>query len=177
VQAIATYTVSLMGKPSAERQQRADELRSRFDESGLPVTTADSEAVPEPEGDSAGARIYASACAICHESVRALPFGGLNFALSTAVNAPNPQNIVNVTLFGLPAADGEASAVMPDYRGVISDEGMADLLAYLRDRFSGRPAWTDLEELVRATRTGEHPVRVRPSDGIERAPENVGAED
>ena len=99
------------------------------------------------------------------------------FALSTAVNAPTPQNIINVTLFGLPAADGEASSVMPGFAGVVSDAQMADLLDHLRERFTDKPGWADSTELVRATRSGEHHVRVLPSDGIERAPANVGAED
>ena len=79
----------------------------------------DSQAAPQPASGDRGAAIYAGACATCHESGRPLPFGGLDFALSTAVNAPNPQNIVNVTLFGLPAADGEASSVMPGFAGVL----------------------------------------------------------
>jgi hypothetical protein len=47
----------------------------------------------------------------------------------------------------------------------------------MREEFTDRPAWTGLTELVRDTRTGEHKVSIRPSDGIERAPANVGAED
>jgi mono/diheme cytochrome c family protein len=134
-------------------------------------------AAPGAESTDRGAAIYASACSVCHDSGRPLPYGGLNFALSTAVNAPNPQNIVNVTLFGLPAADGEASSVMPGFAGVLNDADMAALLAYMRERFSEAAPWENLAELVRATRSGEHKVSIRPSDGIERAPANVGAED
>lgn len=185
VQAIATYTADMMGESTPERLARADAVRaeatsgsgaSSGDSADAPAT-ADSMTRPAEGGEDAGARIYESACAICHESGRALPFGGLHFALSTAVNAPNPQNIINVTLFGIPAADGEASAVMPGYLGTISDEEMADLLAYMRGRFTEQPRWENTQELVRATRTGEHHVSVRPSDGIERAPQNVGAGD
>ena len=82
------------------------------------------------------------------------------------MNAPNPQNIVNVTLFGLPPADGEASSVMPSFTGVLGDEQVAELLAYMRERFSEEPAWTGLAEQVRLTRTGEYKVSVRPADGI-----------
>ena len=104
-----------------------------------------------------------------------MPFGGLNFLLSTAVNADNPQNIINVTLFGLPPAPGQASAVMPAFRGALSDQQLADVLAYMRQRFTDKPAWTGLAEQVRETRSGEHKVTVLPGDGIERGPENVGA--
>jgi hypothetical protein len=47
----------------------------------------------------------------------------------------------------------------------------------MRERFSDEPAWTGLAEQVRLTRTGEYKVSVRPADGIERAPINVGAEE
>jgi hypothetical protein len=66
---------------------------------------------------------------------------------------------------------------MPAFAGVLDDDQMAALLDFMRDRFTDRPRWTDLAELVRRTRTGEHEVSIRPADGIERAPANVGAED
>jgi mono/diheme cytochrome c family protein len=178
VEAIAAYTASIMGEPSPERQQEAEALLEQVESGpGAVAQAADSQTAPETDAQDIGAAIYASACATCHESGRPLPFGGLHFALSTAVNADTPQNIVNVTLFGLPAADGEASSVMPPFAGVISDAQMTALLDYMRERFTDKPAWTDAAELVRDTRSGEHEVRVMPSDGIERAPANVGAED
>jgi mono/diheme cytochrome c family protein len=179
VNAIALYTASVMGEPSAERRQEAETLLEQVaDRLGIIPATADSMTVPPaPEAESEGAAIYASACAPCHEGRRPLPYGGLNFMLSTAVNSTSPQNIINVVLYGLPAADGEASSVMPGFAGSLSDAEVGALLDYMRDHFSGKPEWENTVELVRATRTGEHKVAIRPSDGIERAPENVGAED
>jgi len=179
IDAIATYVASVMGEPTPERQQQAEALlRQAAEGPGEAVPAGDSQTAPTPDApQDLGAAIYASACSTCHDSGRPQPYGGLDFLLSTAVNAPNPQNIVNVTLFGLPAADGEASAVMPDFAAVLDDEEMAALLTYMREEFTDRPAWTGLTELVRDTRTGEHKVSIRPSDGIERAPANVGAED
>ena len=178
IEAIATYTASVMGETSPERLQQAEALLVEVEgTTGGPVQASDSQAAPERDSQDVGAAIYESACAPCHESGRPLPYGGLHFALSTAVNATNPQNIVNVTLFGLPAADGEASSIMPPFAGAISDEQMAALLGYMRDRFTDKPAWGNVVGLVSATRTGERPVRVLPADGIERAPANVGAED
>ena len=177
VEAIALYVTSLMGEPTAERRQQAQALIEEVARGpGAIVPAADSQAAAGGVEADGGA-IHATACAPCHESGRPLPYGGLNFALSTAIQAENPQNIVNVTLFGIPPADGEASAVMPAFSGVLSDEEMAALLAYLRERFSDRPAWEGLTELVRRTRTGEYKVAIRPADGIERAPMNVGAQE
>jgi mono/diheme cytochrome c family protein len=176
--AIATYVASLMGEPSAEKQQKAEELRSRFG-GGHIVQASDSQtaATAGTASGHPGAPIYKAACASCHESGRPQPFGGLNFHLSTAINAPNPQNIINVTLFGLPPSDGEASAVMPGFAATLTDRQIADLLAYMREEFSEEPAWQALEEQIGNTRSGKYHVAVRPSDGIERAPHNVGAEE
>jgi mono/diheme cytochrome c family protein len=179
IAAIAAYVVSVMGRPSAERLQAGEALREAIGGGpGDMVPAGDSQVAP-PAGDTddPGAAIYAAACAICHEAGRALPYGGLDFRLSTAVNAPSPQNIVNVVLFGLPPADGEASSVMPAFGGALDDRQIAELLGYMRARFSGRGPWDGVQEMVRRTRSGEYEVTVRPADGIERAPGNVGAED
>ncbi len=152
IDAIAAYVVSFMGK----REQRAA-VESKADET------------------SPGAVIYRAACASCHESGRAQPYGGLDFNLSTAVNAANPQNIVNVVLFGLPPSDGEQSAIMPAFASSLTDQNIADLLGYMRARFSAKPMWQGLPEQIRRTRSGDYPVAVRPADGIERGPANIGA--
>jgi mono/diheme cytochrome c family protein len=117
--AIATYVASVMGEPSPERRRQADALLEEVARgSDEAVAASDSQTVPTSDApQDAGAAIYVAACASCHDAGRPLPFGALDFALSTAVNAANPQNIVNVTLYGLPPADGEASAVMPAFAG------------------------------------------------------------
>ena len=179
VHAIATYVAASMGTPSADRKTKGDKLTQAFGNGGASITTASVD-VGKPAGDLAshpGAAIYVAACSTCHESGKAQPFGGLNFSLSTAVNAPNPQNIVNVALFGLPPADGQPSAIMPAFANALNDQQVADLLGYLRARFSDQPAWNGLTDIVAKTRSGEHPVTVLPSDGIERAPRNVGAKE
>ncbi|WP_131856650.1 cytochrome c [Bosea sp. BK604] len=178
IDAIATYVADIMGTPSPQRQQEA---QKRIEDASRRQPHVASAALTQGAAGAgtarSGAAIYASACATCHDSGRPQPFGGLSFRLSSAVNAPNPQNIVNVTLFGLPPADGEAAPVMPSFAGVLSDRDMVALLNHLRAQFTDKPAWTGLEDLVRRTRTGEHKVAVRPADGIERAPANVGAEE
>jgi mono/diheme cytochrome c family protein len=171
IQAIATYVASRMGEPTPERKAAAERLRTEISKPAKIETVAlDANAAP-------GEAIYRSACASCHESGRPPPFGGLDFRLSTAVHAPNPQNIINVTLFGLPPADGEASAVMPGFAATLNDQQVTDLLAYMRTRFAGGAEWTGVTELVRRTRSGDYKVAIRPADGIERAPQNVGAKE
>jgi len=175
VAAIATYVASRMGASTAARQQQAEALRKKVPDGALSVSaSSDSQTLPDDAKDR-GAAVYRAACATCHESRRPLPFGGLPFDLSTAVNAPNPQNIINVVLFGLPPADGESSAVMPAFGGALSDGDIVALLQHLRRSFSRQPDWSGLEAQVANTRSGKYAVRIRPADGIERSPAHVGA--
>jgi hypothetical protein len=67
--------------------------------------------------------------------------------------------------------------VMPGFAGSLGDRQIADLLAYMRKRFSSGTAWGGIADMVRKTRSGEYKVTVRPADGIERAPVNVGAKE
>lgn len=175
IDAIAAYVASVMGEPDAERQSRAQQILQEV-ESGPEMQAVNAASQTEAgSSDEIGAAIYQSACAVCHEDVRDLPFGGLHLSMSTAVNAPNPQNLINLTLYGLPAADGVRSAMMPGFGAVLSEEELLALFTYIRDRFSDQPEWNDLAERIRATRSGEYHVRVLPSDGIERGPSNIGA--
>jgi len=177
--AIATYVASVMGEPDEARRARAEELMAQAAEGPGEVQAAPAVDTQAGAGNpqDRGALIYASACAGCHNGSKPQPFGGLRFSLSTAVNAPNPQNIVNVVLFGLPPSDGQASAVMPAFANVLSDQDVADLLAHMREQYSDAPAWENLVDLVARTRSGDYKVVILPADGIERGPENIGASD
>lgn len=180
IRAMAIYVASVMGEPSPEKRERGEELKRRFGSTARLVQASDSQTDVSAEAAGAGhpgEALYRSACANCHESNRPQPYGGLDFTLSTAVNAPDPQNIITVTLFGLPPADGEASAIMPAFANTLSDTQLADLLAYMRERFTDEAPWEGIADQVKETRDGTRHVAVRPSDGIERAPRNVGAKE
>ena len=176
VEAIARYTVSVMGPPEG-----GDAAMPRPDPASLVAPRGagqegDTQGLPEAEpagGHARGRAIWAGACAGCHNGGRPQPFGGLSLHLSSAIHAPDPQNTVNVTLYGLPPAEGAASAVMPGYTAVLSDADMVALLRYMRAAYTDRPPWTGLDALVRDTRSGAHPVAVTPADPLERQPEGV----
>jgi mono/diheme cytochrome c family protein len=95
-----------------------------------------------------GAAIYAAACASCHETNRALPYGGVNLALSTAFSASDARNAANIVLAGIRPVAGERSPIMPGFAASMSDAQIAALLDYLRSRFSNQPAWAGVEKAV-----------------------------
>lgn len=174
VRAMATYIVAQMGEPTPERVRRGEEARelaARENRAG-PHASGDSLAAPEASDASSdrGAAVFAAACASCHESGRALPEGGLNLHLSTALRSGNPQNVVNVTLYGLPAAEDQAGPIMPGFAGAIGEGDLVALLRYMRNRFGQAEPWDGLEERVRETVSGERSPASYRSDGLQAAP-------
>jgi mono/diheme cytochrome c family protein len=173
VRALANYVATIGGAPTPEQQQRGEALLSqvRRPSSATTSPSADTQTLPGPEsGGSRGGQIYASACASCHESGRPLPYGGLPLSLSTALNGPNAYNIINVTLYGLAVAAGEGSPIMPGFHGSLSDEQVSELLRYLRQRFTDKPAWEGLEGDITAARSGQRAPALYPTPGNQATP-------
>ena len=104
------------------------------------------------ETNAAGASIYAAACASCHETDRPLPYGGVNFELSTAISSPEPRNAANIVLSGVRPVAGERSPIMPGFAENMSNEQIVALLRYLRARFSNQAAWSGVEKTVEDAR-------------------------
>src|SRR5262249_51294239 len=143
-QAIATYLTSIAGsraKPASRERQSARDADTRMP----------------------GAAIYAAACASCHDGSRAPPYGGIDLSRSTGPSGPDARNVLNVILWGLPAQDEQRRPVMPGFAGTLNDRQLADLLAYIRARFSDKPAWTDVDKHIREARAGGARVYSAPS--------------
>jgi mono/diheme cytochrome c family protein len=164
VRAIATYMAGVFGAPAPDRKRQGDQVvaDAKTPPLQLPSTQA-SQASP------AGASIYAAACATCHESERALPYGGVNLGLSTAISAPDPRNVVNIVLSGVRPVEGERSSIMPGFAASMSDDQVAALLSYLRARFSNQPAWTGVEKTIEDARRTQT-VLLQTSPGPVNAP-------
>jgi mono/diheme cytochrome c family protein len=115
---------------------------------------------PRPVDDTRAARIYRGACADCHDHGDPLPFGGIAMERSIGLSGENPRNLANVILYGLPAAQGQTSPVMPGYAGALTDDELAELMAWLRARYTDQPPWPDVAEKVReARKAGEQAAR------------------
>jgi mono/diheme cytochrome c family protein len=102
-----------------------------------------------------GASIYASTCDPCHNGTRPLPYGGIDFRLSTAVHASTPRNIINVTFHGLHPPEGTRGAIMPGFPA-IADDQLEALLIYMRAEFSNEPQWQNIGQDIEAARKAEH---------------------
>jgi mono/diheme cytochrome c family protein len=166
VRAIATYVASIAGPVSAERQRQDEALLAKIGKKTRDQAAADSQQRSARGGANAGenagktgAAIYAAACATCHESARPLPFGGVDLRLSTGIHGPTPQNVINVVMDGLPAAEGARSPIMPSFAAALTDRQMTDLLAYLRSDLAQKPPWQNIETFVRDGRARHASVR------------------
>jgi mono/diheme cytochrome c family protein len=146
VRAIATYMAGVFGAPTAERKRRGEEVLAQ---------ASSGPAQPANGGTTSGAQIYAAACATCHATDRAPPFGGINLALSTALTSPDARNAANIVLSGIRPTAGERSPIMPGFADSMTDGQIAAVLDYLRARFGNQPSWTNTADIVRDIRRTE----------------------
>jgi mono/diheme cytochrome c family protein len=107
---------------------------------------------PIPPPGSPGEALYRSACASCHEGSRGPPFGGIALGLSSALHAPNPTNLANVVVDGIPATGEDRAPIMPGFRPVLTNRQVSDLLTWLRARFGAPQPWDDIPLAVQAAR-------------------------
>ena len=146
VRAIAVYMTSAFGPPPRDRSPQANATPA---DAKPPSEKRSSE---KPAADNAGASIYQAACATCHETDRPLPYSGIDLRLSTSLSAPDPRNAANVILAGIRPVNGERSPIMPGFANSMTDDQIAALLTYLRERFSAKAAWSGVEQVVRDAR-------------------------
>jgi mono/diheme cytochrome c family protein len=158
VHAIAAYMASVFGPPTQDRLRQASDVRAQ-------IKSPPAQSQP----GTAGASIYAAACATCHETGRPLPYGGVNLGLSTAVSAPDPRNAANIILSGIRPVEGERSPIMPGFAASMTDQQISALLNYLRSRFSNQPPWTGVEKTVQDARLTQT-VFLQTSTGPHNAP-------
>jgi nicotinate dehydrogenase subunit B len=102
-------------------------------------------------------RLFTSACGACHHDGSGPKLLGQNIplALNTNLHSERPDNLLRVILEGIREPATRELGFMPAYRDALDDTQLAQLAAYLRQRFAPtQPAWRDLEAAsarVRAT--------------------------
>jgi mono/diheme cytochrome c family protein len=151
VRAIAVYMADISGVPTPDRKRQGE---AALQQAKAPDKAPD-KASSASQSNTAGASIYAAACASCHASGRPLPYGGIDLALSTAIAGPDPRNLANIVLSGVQAVEGESSPIMPGFAASMTDAQVSALLSYLRARFSNRPPWPGVEKTVQDARRAQ----------------------
>ena len=139
VRAIATYIASL----SADR--------------AAPKTPSPPDRAAEAaKANPAGALLFAGACAGCHEGgAPMMTQGRPGLSTVTALQLDRPDNAIRAILQGIHPPTGPAGPTMPPFAASLTDTQIADLAAYLRSRFSDRPAWTSLATAAATVRKEE----------------------
>jgi nicotinate dehydrogenase subunit B len=90
----------------------------------------------------AGARLFAGACAACHEASAAGAEALPSLALNSNLHGADPNNVRRAILEGVNAPSLGAAGAMPAFGNSLDARQMRELLGYLRARFaSDKPPW------------------------------------
>ena len=137
VEAIATYFADI--DRAADRMPATDQAVARAI-SYAPLGTRQ-----EVDAD---ARLYMAACASCHYNASTPLALRPDLALNTAVNLPDPSNLIQVMLHGITAKEGMPGVVMPSFASAFSDRDIARIANYLRRTRTNLPPWPDLDKKI-----------------------------
>jgi len=139
VHAIAVYFADLDGSTRVPQPDAATLLAKAIKQSSLGI----------PDQAQRGASIYRAACAYCHFNSSEPPLLlRPELALSTALHADNPTNLVQVVLNGISREGGIKGGFMPGFANALSDADIAALANYLRSTRTDKKPWPDLQAQV-----------------------------
>jgi nicotinate dehydrogenase subunit B len=138
--------------PESDLRAMATYLAS-FNTPAAPVARS----TPTAPLDDPAHRLFTTACGACHHDGSGPQLLGQNIplALNTNLHSDRPDNLLRLILEGIREPATKELGFMPAYRDALDDAQLAQLAAYLRQRFApGRPPWPDLQRAaarVRAT--------------------------
>ncbi|MDB5654329.1 MAG: cytochrome c, class [Tardiphaga sp.] len=139
--------------PEADVRAIAVYVASRMRGGKSPETPAFDRIETAANSHPLGATLFAGACAGCHGAGAPMTAQGRpKLSLATPVNADDPRDAIQVVLQGVHPEQGRPGLYMPALADAFTDTQVADLIAYVRARYSDRPAWKDLERAVEKAR-------------------------
>jgi nicotinate dehydrogenase subunit B len=124
------------------------------------VAQSSTRAAATPPGPAQ--RLFTTACGACHHDGAGPLLLGQNIplALNTKLHSARPDNLLRVILEGVREPASGELGFMPAFRDAFDDAQVAQLAAYLRQRFApDKPAWLGLEAAsarVRAASSAPH---------------------
>jgi mono/diheme cytochrome c family protein len=74
--------------------------------------------------------------------------------LSSSLHEARPRNTINIILRGITRQPGEPGPFMPAFDGMLSDSQIAELAAYVRNRFTNESPWSNIGEEIDKIRKG-----------------------
>lgn len=137
VRAIAVYIADRMARPS-DAEPRAAPDREAAAAAGQP----------------AGAALFAGACATCHDAGAPMMLHGRPaLGLGTPLRESTPRDVIQIMLQGLQPPVGTAGPYMPAFGTSLTDQEIAEIVAYLHARFGDHQVWpANLAHAVRDAR-------------------------
>ena len=142
LRAMAHYLVALQDPPAPARDDLAATLVAR--------AAQQSTLLPGP-----AQRLFEGACGACHHDGEGPAVLGLNqpLALNSTLHSARPDNLLRTVLDGIQRPAFVAIGHMPGFRHALDDRQLADLAAWMRQRFApGQPPWADLPAAVTRVR-------------------------
>ncbi|MDN3224440.1 molybdopterin cofactor-binding domain-containing protein [Pseudomonas nunensis] len=100
---------------------------------------------------SNGQRVFEGSCKACHADGLGPKLFGVSPSLATNTNVHSdlPDNLIKVILQGIDTPATKDLGYMPGFKDSLSNTQVAELAAYLRNRFAGNaPGWEGLESKV-----------------------------
>ena len=96
---------------------------------------------------------FTGACGSCHAANAPMTLGGApSLSLSSSVNAPTPDGVIQVILNGIPWRAGHPGPYMPAFGPLLSDAEIADLADYVRTQYTAKSTWPGLPAQVAKAR-------------------------
>lgn len=136
--AIAAYIMHLKGGERPEAEQKAIATKARAFADNVEWNSPSAPPLPSDPQLALGAQVFEKQCATCHKS------GGLPapLGLATGVWLDDPANLVRISLIGnQPGPAGSLDRPMPGRALMLSDADMEAVAAFVRARFTTKPAW------------------------------------
>ena len=96
-----------------------------------------------------GEELYAGTCGDCHDRGRAAEGGALHLDKAIAVTISTPENLIRIVRDGIVPREDRAQPWMPAFKGALTDEDLAELVAYVRTKGSAAP-WDDVAAEIRS---------------------------
>lgn len=150
--ALAGYLLSFQNQADVEDRIKAAKAFADETDFGGATTPATGPAVSADPTLAAGQAIFSRVCANCHKAGAEMA----PLALSSAVNGPDPRNLIRIVHDGITPPKASAARSMPHFGGSLGEEDLTNLVKFVRAHFSKSPAWPDVAKHVSEVRASQH---------------------